>query len=176
MRLAQAKFEEDTDFKSISGNKADIKVQEFEKEGEFDLEKHLESISFNHEKDRLVLGRLANNESLPFKSQTFDCYLACLSLMLVDNHTNMLEEAFRVTSTGASLGFVVWGRKQNIQNFEILDDVLEKHGLKPLTPPPKTSYDLGKDPEKLKGQFEKVGFSKIRMWYQPMNFNFADAE
>ena len=38
--------------------------------------------------EKAVLGAIANNESLPFKNETFDCYLANLSLMLVDNHIN----------------------------------------------------------------------------------------
>ena len=58
----------------------------------------------------MVLGCLANNECLPFKDATFDCYLANLSLMLVDNHKNMLKEALRVTQSGAALAFTVWGR------------------------------------------------------------------
>jgi SAM-dependent methyltransferase len=96
MRLAAEKFQSDTDFHVIPGKKSDIRVEEF-LATEFDLEAHLkDSIGFNHETDRAVIGRLANNESLPFKSDSFDCYLACLSLMLVDNHVNMLEEAFRV--------------------------------------------------------------------------------
>jgi len=73
----------------------------------------LNNISFNSNK-RLVISRLANNESLPFKNETFDCYISCLSLMLVDNHTNMLREALRVTQRGAPLAFSVWGRKENI--------------------------------------------------------------
>ena len=88
---------------------------------------------------------MANNESLPFKHETFDCYLASLSLMLVDNHLNMLREAFRVCKPGASLGFTIWGRKECNQNFEILDVVFEKHGLKPKVTPAKTAYDLGKN-------------------------------
>ena len=119
---------------------------------------------------------MANNESLPFKEDTFDCYLANLSLMLVDNHMNQLAEAFRVSKRGAHLGFTVWGRKDYNNNFTILDTILEKHGLGPKEKPKKTNYDLGKDPEALKKQFESMGFSKIRMWYEPMNFNYTDFE
>jgi hypothetical protein len=85
--------------------------------------------------------------------------------MLVDNHENMLREALRVTKVGSSFGFTIWGRKENIQNFEILDYVLTKHNLKPVTPPKKTSYDLAKDHEGLKTLMETLGFKNIRMWY-----------
>jgi len=33
---------------------------------------------------------------------------------------------------------------------------------------------LGKDPEGLKKEMSEIGFDKIKMWYQPMNFNFQD--
>lgn len=49
------------------------------------------------ETKRLVVGAVANNECLPFEDGTFDCYLANLSLMLVDNYKNQLSEALRVT-------------------------------------------------------------------------------
>ena len=62
-----------------------------------------------------------------------------------------------------------------MQIFEVLDTVLIKHDLKPNTPPKKTNYDLGKDPEGLKAEMLALGFANIRMWYQPMNFNFLDA-
>ena len=146
LTLFAEKIRDDQDFHAIPGNKADVKVEDFP--GAFDLEGYLAQGYTGT--DRVVVGRLANNECLPFKAESFDCYLACLSLMLVDNHINMLEEAFRVCQSGASLGFTVWGRKENLQMFEALDTVVSKHGLKPPTPPKKTSYDLGKDPEGLK--------------------------
>ena len=45
---------------------------------------------------RMVIAGIANNEALPFKDGQFDCYIANLSLMLVDNYKNMLTEALRV--------------------------------------------------------------------------------
>jgi len=100
--------------------------------------------------------------------------MASLSLMLVDNHSNMLKEAFRVCQPGAALGFTIWGRKECNLNFEIMDAVWEKHNLKPKVPPAKTAYDLGKDQEALKQEMLQVGFTKIRMWFQHNNFNFKD--
>ena len=68
---------------------------------------------FNPETDRMVIAAVGNNESLPFKDGSFDCYISNLSMMIVDNHLNQLTEAFRVCQPGAALGFTVWGRKEN---------------------------------------------------------------
>lgn len=125
-----------------------------------------------------MVGRLANNECLPFKDASFDCYLGNLSLMLVDNYRNMLKEALRVTVQGASFGFTIYGREGNFQNYEMLVDVLTAHELlpKPVEPPKKTIYDLSRDPAKLRDEMESLGFTRVRMWYQPLNFNFRDAQ
>ena len=70
-------------------------------------------MNFKGEKERLVIGAVANNESLKFNIQTFDCYIANLSLMLVDNYKNMLNEAFRVGTSGCTYGFTVYGKESN---------------------------------------------------------------
>lgn len=82
----------------IPGNKALVEVKEHGNLGEhcFDIEE-VRSKLVESESDRLIYGCNANNESLPFKSNSFDCYIANLSLMLVSNHTNQLKEALRVT-------------------------------------------------------------------------------
>lgn len=178
IRLTKQKFEDpDTEYLAIPGNSLDVRTEELLPLGEktFNLESYLEGVGFSKEK-RHVLGCLANNECLPFADGSFDCYIANLSLMLVDNHRNMLLEAHRVTQVGSTLAFTVWGRYENVQNFAILDDVMIKHGLKSKEPPKKSSYDLGKDPEALRAEMETIGFTHIRIWYQPMNFNFRDAE
>ncbi len=99
IKLTKSKFEDpQSEYFIVPGNKASITVEELAPLGshEFDLEQRLKSEGIT-DKDRFVLGCLANNESLPFKPDTFDCYLANLSLMLVDKHKNMLNEALRVT-------------------------------------------------------------------------------
>ncbi len=119
----------------------------------------------------MIIGRVANNECLPFLDGAFDCYISCLSLMLVDNHENMLREALRVTSKGAHFAFSVWGRKENVQNFSILEDVLIRHELIPQAP--LTKYTC-KDPEPTRQLMLQLGFTNIHIWYQHMNFNFED--
>lgn len=108
---------------------------------------------------------IGNNESLPYTDDTFDCYLANLSLMLVDNYKNQLQEALRVTKQGATFGFSIWGRKDRCANFTITSKVFAKHGLMPKDPPKKTPFDIGQDPEALKKEMLGLGFSNIRMWY-----------
>ena len=116
-----------------------------------------------------MIGGVANNECLPFKDGTFDCYLAGLSLMLVDNYRNQLKEALRVKQSGGSLGFTVWGRKENTHFTTILGRVLGKYGIH-LPKGAKTPFDISQDPEALAKEMRSLGFTDIRMWYQASNF------
>ena len=175
IELTKAKFEDpQNDFLKIPGNEIDIKAEELLPIGDkgFQLE-NIDAIK------RMVFGRLANNESLPFSEGSFDCYLGNLSLMLVDNYNNMLTEALRVTQSGGTFGFTIYGREGNFQNYEMLVDVFIRHDLMPKptasNPPKKTIYDLSRDPSKLREEMHGMSFTNIRMWYQPMNFNFKNA-
>ena len=60
----------------------------------------------------------------------------------------------------------------------MLVDVFVRHGLlpKPQEKPIKTIYDLSRVPEKLRDEMLELGYTKVRMWFQPMNFNFKNAE
>jgi hypothetical protein len=58
----------------------------------------------------------------------------------------------------------------------ILNSVFMKHGLMSSAAPPKTFFDLGKDPEALKKEMLEIGFSGIRMWHQAMNFKIMSPE
>ena len=98
--------------------------------------------------------------------------------MLVDNYKNMLDEALRVTCSGASFGFSIYGREGYFQNYEMLVDVLTRNDLlpKPDGQPKKTIYDLSRNPDDLKVEMLALGYTQIRMWCQTMNFNFTDAD
>ena len=48
------------------------------------------------ERDRLVYGWISNNEFLPFKDSSFDCYIAALSLHIVHDYKKQLSEALRI--------------------------------------------------------------------------------
>ena len=55
-----------------------------------------------------------------------------------------------MTKSGAAFGFTIWGRKDNNQNFDCLDAVIDRLNLRSKEPSKKTMYDLGKDPLALK--------------------------
>ena len=85
MEYTKQKYDDPSqEYNLIPGNKHFIRTDDLLPIGEhsFDLEEEIAKHREN-ESDRLVLGCRANNESLPFKDGTFDCYLANLSMMLV---------------------------------------------------------------------------------------------
>eukprot|EP00347_Sterkiella_histriomuscorum_P001934 403370107 len=180
MEMTQAKFQDKEvsgSYTYVPGNKFKIVADEVVPFGDhsFDIEEQLRENGVT-ENERFVFGCQANNESLPFKDQSFDCYISNLSLMLVDNHMNQLREAFRVTQSGSYLAFTVWGRKEHCNNFSILGEVYENNDLGPKEKPAKTNWHLGQDQQKLKSELESVGFDNIHMWYQPMNFPYRTFE
>ena len=88
----------------------------------------------------------------------------------------MLKEALRVTQSDAKLGFSVWGRRENILLYPLLERVMEKHGLGPVTKPTKTNYDLTLKKEDLRLEMTEMGFKDIKMWFQPVNYVFNTFE
>jgi ubiquinone/menaquinone biosynthesis C-methylase UbiE len=167
MVKTKAKFDDASEeYNMIAYNKHSIRTESLLPLGDhsFDLEQAITTLR-SSETDRLVFGCQANNESLPFADATFDCYLANLSLMLVDNHHNQLLEAYRVCKKGANLAFTVWGRRENAWNFLIPDTILEKYGLMPKEKPAKTNFDIGMNPDALRKELVEIGFTDIKMWY-----------
>lgn len=172
------KFESaEEDYSKVEGNKYKVEAKDLP-EG-FDLNAFLKDQNFK-DTERFVLGAVANNECLPFADAQFDCYIANLSLMLVDNYKNQLTEALRVTTTGASFGFTILGRKENSKFNTVPGGVLAKHNVmaKPAagSPPPKSPFDVSADPPKLREEMEAMGFTQIRMWYQMATFNTQTGE
>ncbi len=89
IQLLEEKFKK-AEFTKIDGNRVIVRKEEVEDTMD------IENIVMNEKCERLVMALVANNECLPFKNESFDCYIAHLSLMLVDNYQNMLKEALRV--------------------------------------------------------------------------------
>lgn len=118
-----------------------------------------------NESDRVVFGCLANNECLPFKDSSFDCYIANLSLMLVHNYRNQLSEALRVTQPGSPICFTIWGRSENTNEFDIFYEVMIKYGLLPPDVRDTSPLRLSKDLNKLKAEMLEMGFANIHMWF-----------
>jgi ubiquinone/menaquinone biosynthesis C-methylase UbiE len=114
------------------------------------------------EKTKQIFVTVADNEELPYPDESFDCYLAHLSLMHVENYDKMLREAFRVTKTGAKIGISVMGRPGNFKLFAVIPEA-----LKTVTELPKlkeSSINFW-DTEVLKALLEEYGFKKAKMTY-----------
>lgn len=96
----------------------------------------------------MIRGCWANNESLPFADEQFDCYISNLSLHIVTNPINQLKEALRVTKPGTRFGFSVWGRRDNFNFDKVTDELLKKYGAIPSDSPVNPMYKIGgKDEE-----------------------------
>ena len=77
------------------------------------------------DKGRLVFGCVANNLALPFKDDSFDCYISNFSLHIVPDYKKQLSEAYRVAKKGARIGISLLGRKEsNVIFFSTLREVL----------------------------------------------------
>jgi ubiquinone/menaquinone biosynthesis C-methylase UbiE len=62
-------------------------------------------------KRSVAVGR-ANAEELDrFPTESFDCYIANMTLMLVGSPGRQIKEAHRVLKKGGKAGFAIWGRK-----------------------------------------------------------------
>ena len=94
----------------------------------------------------------------------------------MNDYTKMLKEALRVTKPGAKCGFSLWGRREYISIYPLLEGIMERHGLGPATKPAKTNYDLAHRHEELRKEMLEMGFSKVKIWFQPVNFVFNTFE
>ncbi|CDW78817.1 UNKNOWN [Stylonychia lemnae] len=180
MELTKQKYDDlnwSSGYTDVAGNKYYITSESLLPLGDhsFDLEEELKK-HVENENDRFVFGCQANNESLPFKDDTFDCYLANLSLMLVDNHKNQLSEALRVCKKGTRFAFTVWGSEEKNNNFKILNMLIDKFKIGPAEKPVKTNFHISQNKEAVRQEMIEMGFSNIKMWFQPMNFPYQNFE
>lgn len=65
-----------------------------------------------------MLGFQGSGTYLPFPDEWFTSYVSNLCLMLVDDQTSMIREAFRVLKPGSIAAFTVWGRREYSLTFE----------------------------------------------------------
>jgi len=49
---------------------------------------------------------------------------------------------------------------------------LEKHGLGNPVKPTKTNYDIAHNSESIRREMLDIGFTNVKMWFQPMNYIF----
>ena len=124
--------------------------------------------------DKLVYAVVANNEKLPFPDAYFDCYMANLSLMIVNDFNKQISEAYRVLEEGGCAGFTVWGRKEHTEFFTFFPEILERNGVT-LPEESHTNFHLN-DKDKLEASLVKAGFKHPKLFYAPNNKPYYDAE
>jgi len=101
-----------------------------------------------------------NIEVLPFESNSFDRLYGVYVIHIISNPQAVLKEARRVVRPGGTVGFVVWGRKENSPKFTIAGDAAEAVGL----PRREGGFHLGVE-NKLKNLMEAAGFVGVTSWY-----------
>lgn len=145
IRLSKELFD-NSDYTKVPTNKAAFSEQPLAEVGVKNVDiAEVRAKNTQDENDKFVHFSVGNNESLPFKGDQFDAYVANLSLMLVDNHKNQLTEAFRVLKSGGTAAFSIWGRRENTNQFTLFPRSMKECGFK-AEAPPKSPFDLGYNP------------------------------
>ena len=119
--------------------------------------------------NRFVFGCRANNELLPFADGSFNAYIANLSLMLVNNHVNQINQAFRVLSPGGIACFTIWGDPQkNLQftiGFEAMKRNIPEDMYNKFFFGQYRNFRLYEDKgAALRNELEAAGFTDIKIW------------
>ena len=100
---------------------------------------------------------ISPNEQLPYPDSFCDRYISNLSLMIVENPQQMLEEAFRVLQSGGRATFSVWGKPQTNDMFGICGRCCKEAGY---TSSSRSSFHLGEE-ETLRKMLEAAGFRRV---------------
>ena len=129
---------------------------------------------------KLVYGCRANNELLPFADEIFTAYMAPLSAMLVNNPLRQFREAYRVLQKGCTAVFTIWGRRENSLMIVLLDDVILRHAppqMQEEDAAASSNFDLSSGKRfAVEQTLRQIGFSQVKMWYQPQNVLFRTGE
>lgn len=80
------------------------------------------------ENERQVFGCMADNMRLPFASESFDCYISNMSMMIVPDYKKQIRECFRVLKKGSFACFTVWGRPENTIQMTVIKKAHEALG------------------------------------------------
>jgi hypothetical protein len=94
--------------------------------------------------------------------------------MIVDNHKNMLSEAFRVLQKGGTMGFTVWGREKNCEFIAVMPAALKAAGFD-VPEAKRTLFHLN-DTKKLEQDVRDAGFDAVKLFYCPINPAFTCEE
>jgi hypothetical protein len=82
----------------------------------------------------------------------------------VHDYKKQLSEALRVCMSGAKIGFSVWGLRENIKIYPMVELIMERHGLGQQVKPTKTNYDLAANQDALRQEMLSMGYTNIKMW------------
>lgn len=114
----------------------------------------------------------ADNENLPFPDNSFDRFIANLSLQIVPSPDKMLSEAYRVLSPQGIAGFTVWGKASETNIFNILSKALQQAGF---ISEERSHFHLNNDAE-LRNRVKQAGFSKVFSIFSNVGVNVKSAE
>ena len=100
---------------------------------------------------------IASAEDLPYPDHACDRYVSNLALMLVENPSRMLSEAYRVLRPGGLLAISLWGTKSGCTLFAPAFEALALTGLSMPAPSVRSNFHLS-DPAVLTAMFRTAGF------------------
>lgn len=114
-----------------------------------------------------------DNQSLSFANNSFDTYLANLSLHLVPDPASMLSEAYRVLKPLGTAVFSVWGKPEDTNLFIIMNNAERLIGV---STNPKTSPFHLNDQDRLNQMLKDAGFNNVKSFYTVCLVNVKTGE
>jgi ubiquinone/menaquinone biosynthesis C-methylase UbiE len=99
-----------------------------------------------------------------FSADSFDRYVACLSLMLVPEADLMIQESFRVLSPGGIAGFTIWGDRKRSPIFTCIEEAYATCGHS-VASGKRSNFYLADDEPALRDRFLKHGFRNVVTWH-----------
>ncbi|CAI2376163.1 unnamed protein product [Moneuplotes crassus] len=143
----------------------EVKLVTLEESDVIDVDQEINNVEDNFLKR--IFSCRANNECLPFSDNSFDLYIACLSLMIVPNYKNQLTEAYRVVEEGGAAAFSVWGREENCTMLTFVCEVFKEAGIE-YTSGSTLTFKLS-DKGFLIKDIKEVGFKEVKGFYTMTN-------
>ena len=122
--------------------------------------------------------KLEDSQSLSLSSNSFDAYVANLSLHIVPEPQEMLKEALRVLKPGATAVFSVWGKQERSNMFCVFNRALSiiNRGSSDSPPAPaeeqRSPFHLNNQ-DHLNQLAREAGFINIRSFYSAIPLDIS---
>jgi ubiquinone/menaquinone biosynthesis C-methylase UbiE len=113
-------------------------------------------------------------QNLSFSDESFDRYLANLSLHIVPDPLQMLKESYRVLKADGISGFSVWGRREESVLFTYLQQACRNAGLEYPVSTVRSQFHLGDSLIDLRNMVLGVGYRDVVCWHQYLVFDCFD--